>query len=182
MGVPVFLSHPRPFSDEQQQLVDRVRAYFDERNLEPRTLGVNEYDTEVPLASIRRLMLESNGVLVLALRRYHVDTGAAHLPGSGRKKSTRDISGSWITSPWCQVEAGMGYQLGLPVLVFREEGVLADGVLERGVMASYMPEVTLNGNVDKFFASKEWKQLIQRFEADVLEVRKRKGIPLLLRR
>ncbi len=76
----------------------------------------------------------------------------------------------------------MGFQLGLPVLVFREEGVVADGVLEHGVMASYMPEITLDGDVDRFLASKEWHQLINRFEADVRDVRKRKGIPALLRR
>jgi hypothetical protein len=79
------------------------------------------------------------------------------------------------------VEAGMGFQLGLPVLVFREQGVLADGVLEQGVMASYMPEVELNGDVDKFLKSAQWKQLIQKFEADVLATRKKKGIPHLLR-
>lgn len=57
----MFLSHPRPNNQEQQELVDLIRDYFRQRDLEPRTLGVSDYDTEVPLASIRRLMLESNG-------------------------------------------------------------------------------------------------------------------------
>jgi len=48
----------------------------------------------------------------------------------------------------------MGFQLGLPVLVFRESHVLADGVLERGVMASYMPEIALDMDVDQFMKSK----------------------------
>jgi hypothetical protein len=75
----------------------------------------------------------------------------------------------------------MGFQLGLPVLVFREDGVLADGVLEQGVMASYMPEISLKVNAKRFLASSEWKQLINRFEADVRELRKREGIPRHLR-
>ena len=181
MGIPVFLSHPRPHSEQQEELVTSVREYFVQRDLDPRTLGVSDYDTEVPLASIRRLMLECNGVLVLALKRYRIEEGAAVISTRKGKKTERDISGKWLTSPWCQIEAGMGFQLGLPVLVFREDGVLADGVLEQGVMASYMPEISLKLDVKQFLASTEWKQLINRFEADVRELRKRKGIPQHLR-
>lgn len=181
MAIPVFLSHPRPHSEQQEDLVQSVRRYFAERDLDPRTLGVSDYDTEVPLASIRRLMLECNGVLVLALKRYRIDTGAAVLSARKSKKTERDISGKWLTSPWCHIEAGMGFQLGLPVLVFREDGVLADGVLEQGVMASYMPEISLKTDPKRFLASSEWKQLINRFEADVRDLRNRKGIPQHLR-
>lgn len=161
--------------------MQKVRDYFRERDLEPRTLGVSDYDTEVPLASIRRIMLECNGVLVLALRRYRVERGAAVFQDKDGNPQERDISGSYITSPWCHLEAGMGFQLGLPVLAFRESGVIADGVLEHGVMASYMPEVSLDGNVDRFLQSQEWRQLIHRFEADVRELRRQKGIPSMLR-
>lgn len=144
-------------------------------------MGVGDYDTEVPLASIRRIMLECNGVLVLALRRYRVDQGATVFQDKQGVTQERDISGSYITSPWCHLEAGMGFQLGLPVLAFRESGVIADGVLEHGVMASYMPEISLDGDVDRFLESQEWRQLINRFEADVRELRRQKGIPSMLR-
>lgn len=177
MAIPVFLSHPRPNSAEQQELVDLIRDYFRDRDLDPKTLGVSDYDAEVPLASIRRMMLESNGVLVLALRRYRIDQGAAVVANRAGAVSDKPISGSWLTSPWCHIEASMGFQLGLPVLVFRESGVLADGVLERGVMASYMPEISLDSTPRGFLESAEWKQLINRFESDVRELRKRKGIP-----
>lgn len=181
MAISVFLSHPRPNTEQQGSLVDRVRHYFRDRDLEPRTLGVSDYDTEVPLASIRRLMLECNGVLVLALRRYHIERGAAVFLDSSGSRQEKDISGAWITSPWCHIEAGMGFQLGLPVLAFREKGVVADGVLEKGVMSSYMLELSLDERVDEFLSSPQWKQLINRFEGDVRELRRQKGIPSLLR-
>ncbi|MFN7936449.1 MAG: hypothetical protein U0R19_24180 [Bryobacteraceae bacterium] len=181
MPIPVFLSHPRPNSPQQEQLVQKVRSYFQQRDLEPRTLGIIDYDTEVPLASIRRIMLECNGVLVLALRRYRIDHGAAVYLDKVGTLQERDISGTHITSPWCHLEAGMGFQLGLPVLAFRESGVIADGVLEHGVMAAYMPEISLDGDIDRFLQSPEWRQLINRFEADVRELRRQKGIPSMLR-
>lgn len=181
MAIPGFLSHPRSNHPEQQELVDLVRSYFRDRDLDPKTLGVSDYDSEVLLASIRSLMLESNGVLVLALRRYRIEQGAVVFGDRSGIVTEKPINGSWLTGPWCHIEAGMGFQLGLPVLVFREAGVLADGVLERGVMASYMPEISLDGNPRAFLDSPEWKQLINCFESDVREVRKRKGNPTTAR-
>jgi hypothetical protein len=181
MPIQVFLSYPRPFSESQADLVALVRRYFRDRDLEPHTLGVSDYDTEVPLASIRRLMMECHGVLVLALRRYRIDQGAAVYKSKGGEVVERSIAGDWLTSPWCHIEAGMGFQLGLPVLVFRERGVLADGVLEQDVMASYMPEIELDQGADSFLQTSEWRQLVNRFEADVREWRKRKGLPTLMR-
>ncbi|MDX2181056.1 MAG: hypothetical protein SFV18_15790 [Bryobacteraceae bacterium] len=142
---------------------------------------MSDYDTEVPLASIRRMMLECNGVLVLALRRYRVDQGVALVRDKAGRSHERDISASWMSSPWCHIEAGMGFQLGLPVVVFRETGVMADGVLEQGVMASFMPEIAIDGDPAEFLQSPQWKQLINRFEADVREIRRRKGIPGFVR-
>lgn len=88
-----------------------------------------------------------------------------------------------VHQPWRHIEAGMGFQLGLPVLVFRESGGVADGVLEQGVMAAYMPEIQLDADADLngFFQWPQWKPLIGRFEAEVREVRRVKGIPSLLR-
>lgn len=74
------------------------------------------------------------------------------------------ISNQWLTSPYCQIEPAMAFQIGLPVLILRETGVIADGILERGVFGAYMPEFNLNGNVDDYFASAEWGQIIQKWE------------------
>jgi len=177
MAIPVFLSHPKPCNDKQQEFIRSLRAILVDRGFDARTLGVNEYDTKVPLAGVRRIMLESNGVMVVALARYEIKTGRHHYSRDGSSASD-SINGSWMTSPWCQIEAGMGFQLGLPVLTFRERGVRADGVLEHGVMGSYMPEFDLSKDVAAYFASEECKQLIRQFESHVIHFRDRKGFPI----
>ena len=71
----------------------------------------------------------------------------------------------------------MAFQIGLPVLILRETGVIADGILERGVFGVYMPEFDLNRNVDDYFASAEWVQIIQKWEGYVRKVIENKGKP-----
>ncbi len=60
MKTSVFLSYPKPFSTEQQSFIGELSLYLQSRGLEPRTLGVTDYDMDAPLRAIRRLMLESN--------------------------------------------------------------------------------------------------------------------------
>jgi hypothetical protein len=40
---------------------------------------VTDYDMDAPLTAIRRLMLESNGLLTIAFRRTYVEKGTARL-------------------------------------------------------------------------------------------------------
>jgi hypothetical protein len=71
----------------------------------------------------------------------------------------------------------MAYQLGLPVLIFREAGVMDDGVLEKGVVGLYMPEIDLEAPAERYFRSAEWNAIIGRWEGFVRAVVDRKGKP-----
>jgi len=64
----------------------------------------------------------------------------------------------------------MAYQLGVPVLIFREKGVIAEGLLERGVVGTYMPEIDLARPLDVYFKSNEWNDIIRRWEGFVRAV------------
>ena len=134
---------------------------------------------EAPLKAIRRLMLESNGLLSIAFRRSIIKEGT-YKPFSDMDEVSHDLANTWLTSPYCQIEPAMAFQLGLPVLIFREKGVLAEGILEKGVLGIYMPEFDLNCNLDDYFKSKEWIQIIQKWEGYVRKVVDNKGKPPML--
>ena len=75
MSSSIFLSYPRPFKKRQEEFIERIIHYFEERELQPRTLGVTDYDMDAPLTAIRRLMLESNGLVTIAFRRSLIKQG-----------------------------------------------------------------------------------------------------------
>lgn len=177
MSISVFLSYPKPCYGRQQVFVDKISKYLSERGFGPRTLGVTDYDMDAPLTAIRRLMLESNGLLTIAFRRTFVEKGTARLRTDIDTLRDEPIDGRWLTTPWAHIEPAMAYQLGLPVLILREYGVLADGILERGVLGLYMPEFDLEGAIDGYFQSAEWKGMIGKWEGYVRSVVDRKGRP-----
>jgi hypothetical protein len=177
MRSPIFLSYPKPWADPQKAFIDRVVEYLQERGFEPRTLGVTDYDMDAPLRAIRRLMLESNGVVTVALRRIRVANGERMARGEDQELHPTRLQEQWLTTPWAHIEAAMAFQLGLPVLLFRERGVLADGVLEPGILGSYVPDVDLGGDLAVYFKSPQWTQPIGQWEGRVRRVIERRGTP-----
>lgn len=173
MGVSVFLSYPKPFNKDQELFVTELRDYLVERGLEPRTLGVTDYDMDAPLKAIRRLMFESNGLITIAFRRAQIDRGTGK-PSTSEEYS---LDNCWLTSPYSHIEPAMAFQIGLPVLVLREQGVIADGILEQGVFGTYMPEFSIQEENRAYFSSDEWKQLIRKWETQVGSVVENKGNP-----
>lgn len=175
----VFLSYPKPYMEKQKLFIEKIIAYLEDREFQPRTLGVTDYDMDAPLTAIRRLLLESNGLITIAFRRSFIEHGTGK-PGSDIGESEYDLSNRWLTSPYCQIEPAMAFQLGLPVLIIREKGVIEEGILEKGVLGVYMPEFDLDNDIDEYFKSKEWIQIIQKWEGYVRRVVDRKGKPPML--
>lgn len=173
MTTSIFLSYPKPFTSEQGKFVSKLCDHLEKRGYTPRTLGVTDYDMDAPLKAIRRLMLESNGIITIAFRRTHVAEGFS----KPETKEQYPVSGLWLTSPWSHIEPAMGYQIGLPVLIIRESGVLEEGVLERGIIGTYMPEFDLHGSATEYLESIEWNQLFRKWENQVGAVVENKGNP-----
>jgi hypothetical protein len=173
MHLPIFLSHPKEFTQGQKDFMVRIKAYLASRKIEPRTLGVSDYDAAVPLHAVRRMLHECHGVLAIALRRYSIDQGAAK-PGTVDEMPIRKI---WFTSPWVHMESAMAYQMGLPILIFREKGVHGDGMLDKGSLDMYLPECDVNAPFDEYFASGQWTDLINEWESRVRSVARNRAAP-----
>ena len=175
--ISVFLSYPKPFMDEQQQFIDRVSSYLDSRGFAPRTLGVTDYDMDAPLKAIRRLMLESNGLITVAFRRTFIHSGTANYRTNIDDLEPYALNEQWFTSPWAHIEPAMAYQLGLPILLLKEQGVIEEGLFEKGVVGTYMPVFDVNGSLEEYFTSPEWNGLIWKWEGQVRSVVDKKGNP-----
>src|SRR4029078_11004884 len=98
MGIYVFLSYPNACYGSQQAFVDRIFKYLSERGFALRTLGVNEYDVDAPMTAIRRLMVESNGLLTIAFRRTYIEKGTARLRTDVSTLKEESIDGRWLTT------------------------------------------------------------------------------------
>jgi hypothetical protein len=126
MAVDVFVSVGRISTSEQEEFVAAVERCLLEHGLQPHTLGRTDWSSAQPLAAVQELMRRCSGVAVIAFERLHIANGH-DLAGGDRRQ---DISGAGLPTVWNQIEATMAYLVGLPLLVFVEEGLRSEGLLE----------------------------------------------------
>lgn len=158
MEIPVFVSCPKAYLKRQEAFLVKVEKALTEACLRPMTLGRSEYSIDAPLEAIRRLMTGSYGLIALAFRRSLVDKRVDR-PQSDLGEAEVTQSETWLSSPYCQIEPAMAYQLGIPILVWREDGVVPEGLLDRGAVGLSMPAFNLDNPPS--LADQRWKQPFQ---------------------
>ena len=177
MKVPVFVSRPTPHLKAQQEFVDLFTKELEARGFNPLTLGPgSSYDSEAPLVGIRRMLAHCCGLVSIAFRRTYANAATKYQGANIAGQSEEKRGDVWFTSPYCQIEPAMAFQLGLPILILREEGVLAEGVLEKGVTGMYLPEFDLAAG-NSFIAGQECRHLLEQWGGNVRTVYKRRGDP-----
>ena len=101
--LPIFLSFSKPVFSAQQEFIRNLSEGLESFDMKPRTLGVTDYDTGVPLNAIKDLMKNSLGLISVAFRRTHIKSGEKFDDSDGRAGRKEAIRDKWLTSPWPHV-------------------------------------------------------------------------------
>jgi hypothetical protein len=178
MGINVFLSYSVPLFSRQVRFLAVMGEHLQQQGFEARTLGVTDLNGNAPLKVIRRVLLESNGLVTIAFRRTEILDGRFYESrGRSGRPAALPFHGQWTTSPYCHIEPVMADQLGLPVLILCEAGVVADGVLRPGALNSEVHSFDLGRPPTTFFRSVQWQTAARDWEHDVRSVVRAKGDP-----
>lgn len=124
----VFLSVGSTATEQQETFVRSVEDRLRSEGITPHTVGRNTFSSDAPLKTVRDLMSSCSGAVVIALERSYFPSGIEKRGGPDEVA----LSNIRQATVWNQIEATMAYTKKLPLLVIVEEGVLGDGLLERG--------------------------------------------------
>ena len=127
---------------------DMAEELFDNRVASDMTLGeavvrgilpapkyvttVYQYQKALAKYQARVDNLRTQGIAI-AFRRSLIVKGTGK-PDSDIGENAYDLTNQWLTSPYCQIEPAMAFQLGLPVLIIREKGVVEEGILPENLI------------------------------------------------
>lgn len=134
MKIPVFVSSPTSLNPAQEASRDVLVRILDEFNLEPRALGRTDYPAELPLREVLVIARHCAGGLILGFEQFQASAGTWKR-GLGAERGERLLppgEHASFPTPWNQLEAGILFGLGLPLLIFREEAI-SGGVFDVGV-------------------------------------------------
>ena len=147
MKIPVFVSCPTTLSDPQQASKRLILDELDRLDLEPRAIGVSDFATQFPLREVAVLSRHCSGGVILGFEQFRVQEGIRKYGTSRQKEVTELIK---FPTEWNQLEAGVLFSAGLPLLVFKEPG-LTGGIFDLGVSDVFLYEMpmTMSSDADK---------------------------------
>jgi hypothetical protein len=128
MNIPVFVSCPTSLNKEQEASRRIILGELTKFRFEPRALGRSDYPTDLPLREVYVVATHCSGGVILGFEQFQTETGI----WKRGTKEQRKASATPFPSSWNHLEAGILYSLGLPVLVFKEDGI-SGGVFDPGV-------------------------------------------------
>lgn len=160
----VFMSVGNPHVSEQEHFLRRLEASLRARGLEPWTLGRGEYDYRNPLQPIREAMLRCRGALIIGLGRRFSPLAIERF-GSDEAVRRRNL---WSATPWNHLEAGMAFQLNLPLLILKDKSVVAEGILDQSIGEYIVFEFDLGA--ESRGLSQPMRRTIARWAKDVHEL------------
>ncbi|WP_299950425.1 hypothetical protein [Hyphomonas sp. BRH_c22] len=125
----IFLSVGSPSTKAQEAFIDNFRSLMMSAGLKPLTADSSSVR---PFDNINSTMRKAEGVIVLALERYHVSELVERRGADLDHREESILKNVAMPTTWNQVEAAFAHAWKLPLLVFREQHVWEDALLDRG--------------------------------------------------
>jgi hypothetical protein len=130
--LPVFLSAPTPHLPTQHAFLTQVKETLQANAMIPRVVERRDGDSRSTLVPINEAMSACFGTVAIVLARSLVVEGLEYVGSTYQ----RDISTRYLTTPWIHIEVALAFQLGLPILLLKEDLVYSEGVFGRANVAS----------------------------------------------
>jgi hypothetical protein len=96
-------------------------------DLEWRALGRSDYPTDTPLREVLGMVRHCSGGIILGFDQFVAPKGEFRV-GSLKARTATNVS---FPTPWNQLEAGILFSAGLPIMIFREPDIRG-GVFDAG--------------------------------------------------
>jgi hypothetical protein len=133
MRYPVFVSTPNCLSQKQIEVYQFFLNELSRNGLEPHTLGQTLQPTQNPLHEVLVLAKHMCGGVILGFEQF-CSTDGVSKPDT--EKQVKISNPKYFPSPWNQLEAGILYTLGLPLLILKEP-TIDGGIFDHGVTRWY---------------------------------------------
>ena len=134
MADTVFLSVGSQSNEQQVSCVEAIKLILREEGLETVTA---DGGARRPFDSINEKMKKSDGVVVLALERYFAPKLIERRNATIRE--TGELNDVCMPTTWNQVETAFAHAWKLPLLVFCEDRLRRDALIDRGADWSIHP-------------------------------------------
>ena len=100
-------------------------------------MGQSDYPTQLPLREVHTIARHCSGGVILGFKQLEALSGKIK---EGTSQESNISDSVYFPTPWNNLEAGILFSLKLPLLIFREDGIMG-GIFDNGVSDVFVHEM-----------------------------------------
>lgn len=174
--IPIFLSRPNPFTNEQSYFLDMLIKRINDVQLKNITLEAKDYNPYESLTCLSELIKRTYGMIIVAFGQYYIENGISK-KGAQTKDCFFDahenlLNQTWVTSPFCQIEGAIAFGNNLPILILKQDMVKIEEILKSGNHAIQGPifQLSNNSQIETYFSDATFNNSFVEWYEKVLQL------------
>lgn len=164
--IPVFVSCPTKLNPKQELQKSVIINILEDLQLEPRSLGREDYPRFCPLNEVYIIAKRCCGGIILGFEQIYVKEGVVKKE-TDEQKEIKSSSPIILPTAWNNLEAGILFGLKLPLLIFKEKGI-EGGIFDPGITEVYIHDMPPSDPNE--VKSNELMQIFLRWRGEVSRV------------
>lgn len=100
---------------------------------------------------VRQSIMRSSGMIAFGFKQINVKNGV-YRPGMGNEEEWKD---RWLSTPWSEVEVGMGLMKGLPILLVKDSDI-KEGIFDNQLSECFVATINTSDDSRKLHLNKNY--------------------------
>lgn len=154
----VFFSMPGVMSKEDELLTKEYQRVLTEMGIKVDYYLPDDYPHAGQLNKVRHKIQESTAIIAFGFKQINVKSGQ-YRPQTSKGKEWKD---KWLSTPWSEIEVGMGLMCGLPILLVKDDAI-EEGVFDKNLSECFVSTISTSINSKRFINNKAFQHWLSKF-------------------
>ena len=135
-GKTVFFSMPGLLSKEEEVITKNYKEFLEENGYDVLYYQRDEYPRFGQLSRVKEAINNSCGMIAFGFKQIEISEGK-YRPGT---REAKDWSDKWLSTPWNEIEVGIGLSVGMPILLVHDPSI-SEGVFDGGLSECFVGRI-----------------------------------------
>ena len=132
----IFFSMPGMLNKEDEIITKNYKDFLEKNGYEVIYYQRDDYPRFGQLNRVKEAINRSTGMIAFGFKQIEISDGK-YRPGTSDEKSW---SGKWLSTPWNEIEVGIGLAVGMPILLVHDP-IIKEGVFENELSECFVARV-----------------------------------------
>ena len=152
-GKTVFFSMPGTMAKEDELITKNYKEYLEKDGYNVVYYKRDDYPKFGQLGRVKEGIEQSCGMIAFGFKQIEISEGK-YRPGT---KEVKLWHGKWLSTPWNEIEVGIGLAVGMPILLVHDP-IINEGVFEGGLSECFVSKILSTEDSRRLEYNKEFQR------------------------